>query len=260
MEESELREKTALLRQWLDRAEHAVILTGAGVSTDSGLADFRSRDKGIYNQSNPYGCSTDRILSPEFYNAHPYEFFEFYRTKLLNLAAPPNMVHYAIADMERKGRIAAVLTQNADNLHQRAGSVKVIDFHGNVYDNSCPNCGRKFHPRVVAECDGVPRCQCGGIIRPGIVLFGEIPDMGKIMEAVKQLRLSDLLIVAGSSLQVSSSYKLLKSYKGKMAILNLDPTPFDGRADLVINAGLADIFRLLWPMDGEEAGKLTPET
>lgn len=242
-----MKEKIKLLRQWLEHAKYAVAFTGAGVSTDSGLNDFRSAS-GVYNQANPYGVPTDRILSPEFYHAHPAEFFEFYRTKLLDLSADPNYIHYAMADMEKKGKLKCIITQNGDNLHQRAGSRNVIDFHGNVYDNTCPNCGKTFHPSVVADCPGIPYCACGGIIRPGILLFGEVPDMNKVMALIKELNKSDLLIVAGSSLKVSSAHKLLKNYKGKMAILNLDPTPYDNRAGLVIHEKLRPVFEQLWPL------------
>ncbi len=242
-----MTDKIQLLGQWLREAGYAVAFTGAGVSTDSGLNDFRGAS-GVYNQANPYGVATDRILSTEFYASRPGDFFEFYRTKLLDLSVKPNYIHYALADMEEKGLIKCVITQNADNLHQRAGSRHVIDFHGNVYDNRCPDCGRSFHPRVVADCRGVPRCPCGGIIRPGIVLFDQVPDMGKVMALIKELNRADLLIVAGSSLKVSSAHRLLKNYKGRLVILNLDPTPYDSRADLVINSGLRPVFEELWPL------------
>ena len=243
-----MKNEIEILRRWIEESQYTVAFTGAGVSTDSGLNDFRSAAKGVYNQPNSYGVSTDRILSPQFYAEHPLEFFEFYRTKLLNLSAKPNYIHYAMADMERQGKLAAIITQNADNLHQRAGSRRVIDFHGNVYDNTCPRCGKRYPPSVVADCDGIPYCDCGGIIRPGIVLFDETPDMYKVMAIIKELNKSDLLIVAGTSLKVSSAHRLLKNYKGRMVILNLDPTPYDDRADLVINEKLRPIFEELWPM------------
>lgn len=243
-----MRARIELLRKWLNEAEYAVAFTGAGVSTDSGLNDFRSADKGVYYQENPYGVPADQILTPEFYSSRPRDFFEFYRTKLLDLSADPNYIHYTLADMERKGKIKAVITQNGDNLHQRAGSQNVIDFHGNVYDNACPDCGKTFPPTVVADCDGVPYCDCGGIIRPGILLFGEVPDMHKVMKLVKELSKADLLIVAGSSLRVSSAHRLLNYYKGKLVILNRDPTPYDEKAALVIHHELRPVFEDLWPM------------
>lgn len=248
-----MKNEIETLRRWIGESQYTVAFTGAGVSTDSGLNDFRSASKGVYHQPNPYGVSTDRILSPRFYEEHPLEFFEFYRTKLLDLSAKPNYIHYAMADMERQGKLQAIITQNADNLHQRAGSVKVIDFHGNVYDNTCPLCGKRYPPTVVADCAGIPYCDCGGIIRPGIVLFDEIPDMHKVMEAIRQLNRAELLLIAGSSLKVSSAYRMLKRFKGRIAILNLDPTPFDQRADLVIHDLLTPVFHRLWPMDQRPA-------
>lgn len=244
-----MREDIQRLRQWLEEAAYPVAFTGAGISTDSGLNDFRSANKGVYDQESTYGVAADRILTPEFYASRPRDFFEFYRTKLLDLSADPNYIHYAMADMERKGRLKAVITQNADNLHQRAGSKHVIDFHGNVYENTCPECGKTFPPTVVADCDGVPYCDCGGIIRPGILLFGEVPDMTKVMALTRELRRADLLLVAGSSLKVSSAHRLLDHYNGRLVILNGDPTPYDDRAALVIRGRLGPLFRELWTVE-----------
>lgn len=242
-----MNDKVALLRQWLETADCAVAFTGAGISTDSGLSDFRGAN-GIYRQNNSYGLSAEQILTPAFYENHPLEFFTFYRTKLLDLSARSNYIHFAMADMERKGRLKCIITQNADNLHQEAGSRHVIDFHGNVHLNTCSQCGRRFPAAAVADCNEVPRCSCGGVIRPGILLFGEVPDMTKIMALVKELNLADLLLVAGSSLQVSSSHHLLRRYKGRMVIWNLDPTPYDEKADLVIQEPLLPLFQELWPI------------
>ena len=234
-------DKCRQLRQMLNEAKHAVFFGGAGVSTDSGLADFRSQKQGLYNQPSGYGATPEEILTPAYMLAHPVEFFEFYRTKLLNLAAPPNSVHYALAQMESAGLIKCVL-------HQRAGSRNVIDIHGNVYENTCLDCGRRFPPEVVADCPGVPHCDvCGGMIRPGIVLFGEIPDMELTMQAIRELNKCDLLIIGGTSLKVSSAPRLLDRFKGHMAIINAEPTPFDERADIVIHGGIAEAFRLIWP-------------
>ena len=188
------------------------------------------------------------MLTPKFYEENPEEFLDFYRTKLLNLAAPPNSVHYALAEMERAGVIKCVITQNADNLHQRAGSKNVIDIHGNVYINTCEGCGRRFPPEAVADCPGVPRCGvCGGVIRPGILLFGEVPDMKLAMAAIREINRSDLLIAGGTSLKVSSAPRLLDRYRGKLVIINDEPTPYDSRADLVINAGISEVFARIWP-------------
>ena len=236
------------LRKMLAEACYAVFFGGAGVSTDSGLVDFRSQARGLYNRPSEYSASPEEMLTPKFYEEHPEEFFDFYRTKLLNLAAPPNSVHYALAEMEAAGAIKCVVTQNADDLHQRAGSKNVIDIHGNVYINTCPGCGKRFPPEVVADCAGVPRCDvCGGIIRPGILLFGEVPDMKLAMAAIREINRSDLLIAGGTSLKVSSAPRLLDRYRGKLVIVNDEPTPYDARAALVINAPIAEVFSRIWP-------------
>ena len=236
------------LRKMLAEARYAVFFGGAGVSTDSGLVDFRSQARGLYNRPSEYSASPEEMLTPGFYEQHPEEFFDFYRTKLLNLAAPPNSVHYALAEMEAAGVIKCVITQNADDLHQRAGSKNVIDIHGNVYINTCPGCGKRFPPEVVADCAGVPRCDvCGGIIRPGILLFGEVPDMKLAMAAIREINRSDLLIAGGTSLKVSSAPRLLDRYRGKLVIVNDEPTPYDERAALVINAPIAEVFSRIWP-------------
>ena len=242
------QDKCRELRGMLAQAGYAVFFGGAGVSTDSGLVDFRSQKRGLYNRPSEYSASPEEMLTPKFYEENPEEFFDFYRTKLLNLAAPPNSVHYALAEMERAGVIKCVITQNADNLHQRAGSKNVIDIHGNVYINTCEGCGKRFPPEAVADCAGVPRCDaCGGVIRPGILLFGEVPDMHAAMAAIREINRSDLLIAGGTSLKVSSAPRLLDRYKGKFVIINAEPTPYDSRADLVINAGIAEVFSHIWP-------------
>jgi NAD-dependent deacetylase len=182
----------------------------------------------------PEAYPPERILSREFFDEHPAEFFDFYRTKLLNLKARPNIVHYTLAELERRGLLAAVITQNADGLHQMAGSRRVLDLHGNVYDNTCLNCGEKYDVTKVACCDGIPYCECGGVIKPGIVMFGEVPDMRVVMDCVREINACDLLIVGGTSLKVSSAGRLLKGFSGRMVIMNNEPTAMDDRADLII--------------------------
>ena len=241
---TEVDEKLAKLKKWIDESDNIVFFGGAGVSTDSGLADFRSQKQGLYNQPSGYGVTPEEILTPAYMLSHPAEFFDFYRTKLLNLAAPPNSVHYALAQMESAGLIKCVITQNADNLHQRAGSRKVIDIHGNVYENYCLDCGRRFPPEVVADCPGVPRCDvCGGMIRPGILLFGEIPDMKLTMQAIRELNKCDLLIIGGTSLGVYPAAGLINYYRGrKMVLVNLSETPYDRYADLIIHEKIGQVF------------------
>lgn len=242
----DIRALALKLRERLWEAEHAVFFGGAGVSTDSGLADFRSRSSGLYNRPSEYGARADKILTPEFYREHTEAFYDFYRTKLLNTAAPPNSVHYALAELEAAGRIKGIITQNADRLHQRAGSRNVIELHGNVYENTCLNCGKSFPPSVIEHGTGIPRCDvCGGLIRPHILLFGEVPDMHQVMAAVHELRLCDLLIIGGTSLKVSSAPRLLDRFKGSIAIINDEPTPLDDRADIVIHGKIAEAFKLI---------------
>jgi len=246
MREPDFEEKLARLRRWLAQSRRTVFFGGAGVSTDSGLADFRSASSGLYRRGPFCGLPPEKILSRDFFLAHPAEFYEYYRTRLLKLEAEPNIVHRTLAAMERAGRLEAVLTQNADGLHQRAGSRRVLDLHGNVYRNSCMACGKAFSAEEVAHGAPVPRCECGGLIRPGIVLFGEVPDMTVVLEAVGELRACELLLVGGTSLQVSSAQKLLNGpRKGRMVILNEEPTPFDAQADMVLRGPLRDVFSRL---------------
>lgn len=248
---AETEEKIALLRQWLMESEHAVFFGGAGVSTESGLADFRSAATGLYNNRNlPYSAPAEQILTEDFMLNNTEEFFEFYKKELLNPAAPPNYTHYALADMEKKGIIKAVITQNADNLHQRAGSKHVIDLHGNVYNNTCLRCGKKHTVDTVLEQEGIPYCECGGVIRPGIVLFGEVPDMSYVMQTVRELNKCDLVLICGTSMRVSSAIRLFNNFKdARIVVLNAEDTAIDDRADLIIRGGLGDIFRMLWPME-----------
>lgn len=227
-------------------ADYAVFFGGAGVSTDSGLTDFRSRQTGLYNRPSSYGAPPEEILTPRFMREQPEKFFDFYRRELLDLSAPPNRVHYALAELERLEYIKCVVTQNADCLHQRAGSRRVLDIHGNVYVNYCVDCGQGYPPEKVADCAGVPHCErCGGMVRPGILLFGEVPDMGVIMETVRELNRADLLVIGGSSLKVSSAPRLLDRFRGRLAIINAEPTPFDGRADVLVRGRIGPAFEII---------------
>lgn len=233
-----------LLWSWLKEAKHTVFFGGAGVSTDSGLVDFRSAKNGLYHQKLAFGFPPEKILSHAFYEEHPEVFYEFYRTKLLNLAAPPNIAHYVLARLEQAGMLAAVITQNGDCLHQRAGHKRVLDIHGNVYDNTCLTCGKKHPAERMAYSEGIPRCECGGMIRPGILLFDEVPDMRVVMESVRELNACDLLMIGGTSLKVSSAVRLLKNLKNKkIVIINNEPTALDDKADLILRSQIGDVFR-----------------
>ena len=227
----------------LAAADYAVFFGGAGISTDSGLADFRSRKGGLYNEPSGYGVPAEEILTPAFYEARTAEFFDYYRTKLLNLAAPPNSVHYALAELERAGLIKCVVTQNADDLHRRAGSRRVIDIHGNVYINTCPGCGKRFPPEVVADCEGVPRCECGGLIKPDVVLYEEGLDQNVIRGAVEAIASADTLIIGGTSLVVYPAAGFIDYFRGKhLVVINKSATGRAVRAELSISAPIGEIM------------------
>ncbi len=239
-------EKVHKLADFIKQSKNTVFFGGAGVSTDSGLADFRSAGSGLYNESNPYNYPTDRLMSREFFNEHPKDYFHFYRTKLLDLSANPNSIHYALAEMEAAGKLACIVTQNGDNLHQRAGSKNVIDLHGNVYNNNCMDCGKPYPPERIADYDGIPYCDCGGIIEPKIVMFSDIPDAYNVVNSVRAVKGSELVIVGGTSLKVSTASRLLNNLRGKrLVIINAEETPYDAQADLVIHARLAPVFDAL---------------
>ena len=233
-----------LFWSWLKEAKHAVFFGGAGVSTDSGLTDFRSAKTGLYHQKLAFGYPPEKLLSHAFFETHPEIFFDFYRTKLLNLAAPPNITHYVLAELEQAGMLAAIITQNGDCLHQMAGHKRVLDIHGNVYDNTCLACGKKHPAETIADSTGIPRCECGGIIRPGILLFDEVPDMRIVMESVRELNACDLLVIGGTSLRVSSAVRLLRNLNNKrIVIINNEPTALDDKADLILRRQIGDVFR-----------------
>jgi NAD-dependent deacetylase len=237
------------LQQWVQQDKRIVFFGGAGVSTESGIPDFRSTSHGLYHQSNPYHCPTHEILSHRFFLEHPYEFFQFYRTKLLKLEARPNQTHQTLARIEQEKGHLTIITQNADGLHQRAGSKNVLEIHGSIYKNTCMDCGKPYPVEYVAYHDRVPRCSCGGIIRPGIVLFDEIPDLAIIQKASRAISQADLLIIGGTSLVLSSARSLLRPFHGAhLVILNEDPTPLDDQADLVIHQKLGEVFGQISPV------------
>lgn len=236
-------EKLETLKQWIDESERIVFFGGAGVSTESGIPDFRSVD-GLYNQKFEYPPET--IISHSFYEARPEYFFRFYREKMLPLGFEPNITHKVLARWEREGKLSAVVTQNIDGLHQKAGSKKVYELHGSVLRNYCTHC-RKFHSaEFVRDCAGVPRCTCGGIVKPDVVLYEESLDQDCIEQSVMAIRSADLLIVAGTSLTVYPAAGLINYYRGsRLVLINRDATPYDHRADLVLHESLGDIFSQL---------------
>lgn len=224
------------LHQWMQESERVVFFGGAGVSTESGIPDFRSTD-GLYNQQ--YDYPPEQILSHTFFMRWPEEFFRFYRDKMLAPSAKPNKAHRALAKLEEQGKLIAVITQNIDGLHQMAGSKKVLELHGSVHRNYCMRC-HKFHSmEEILHSEGVPRCSCGGIIKPDVVLYEEGLDQQILQESVDQIRRADMLIIGGTSLTVYPAAGLLDYYTGnRLVLINRTATARDGLANLVINESI----------------------
>ena len=229
--------------QWIKASDNIVFFGGAGVSTESGIPDFRSVD-GLYNQKYDYPPET--ILSHTFYRKHPQEFYRFYRDKMLCLDAEPNITHYKLAELEKSGKLKGVITQNIDGLHQMAGSTNVIELHGATTRNYCEKCGKKYPADYIFESrEAIPRCvECNHMIRPDVTLYGEQLPAGAYESAVEAIRKADMLIVAGTSLKVYPAAGLIDYYSGdKLVLINKSATPYDSRADILINEPLADVFR-----------------
>ena len=229
----------AKLKALIDQSEKIVFFGGAGVSTESGIPDFRGVD-GLYRQKYDYPPET--ILSHEFFFSHTEEFYRFYRDKMLCLDAQPNPAHLALARLEREGKLTAVVTQNIDGLHQRAGSRQVFELHGSVLRNHCTRCGRAFGVEAITDCTGVPRCPCGGVIKPDVVLYGENLDDAVVSGAVAAIATCDLLIIGGTSLSVWPAAGLIDYCRGKIALINRTPTPADQRADLLLHGAIGEIL------------------
>ena len=231
------------LRQWIQESNRAVFFGGAGVSTESGIPDFRSVD-GLYHQKFDYPPET--IISHSFYERKTEYFFNFYREKMLPLGFQPNITHQVLARLEREGHLAAVVTQNIDGLHQKAGSQNVFELHGSVLRNYCVKC-RKFYPaETVRDAKGVPLCDCGGVIKPDVVLYEEPLNEEVMAGAIRAIGKADLLIVGGTSLTVYPAAGLLQYYRGsRLVLINRDETPYDSYADLVFHDSLGKIFSQL---------------
>ena len=233
----------AKLKEWVDASDNIVFFGGAGVSTESGIPDFRSVD-GLYNQQYKYPPET--ILSHTFFMAEPEEFFRFYRAKMLALDAQPNAAHRKLAEWERMGKCRAVVTQNIDGLHQKAGSKEVLELHGSVLRNYCMRCHKPYDVRDIAAGTGVPKCSCGGTIKPDVVLYVESLDSYTINKSVEYIRNADILIIGGTSLAVYPAAGLINYYRGsKLVLVNKSATPADRSADLVIHAPIGEVFSQL---------------
>ena len=232
--------KIDVLKQWIEESSSIVFFGGAGVSTESGIPDFRSVD-GLYSQHFEYPPET--IISHSFFRRDPAYFFRFYREKMLPLGFEPNITHKKLAQWEQEGKLSAVVTQNIDGLHQKAGSKRVYELHGSVLRNYCEKC-RKFYPaEFIRDSQDIPRCSCGGIVKPDVVLYEESLDQDTIEKSVMAIRAADLLMVAGTSLTVYPAAGLIQYYRGnRLVLINRDATPFDDEANLVIHDNLGNVF------------------
>lgn len=238
---SDVAQAAAELSAAVDQAKSVVFFGGAGVSTASGIPDFRSED-GLYHQHFKY--PPEEMLSHGFYVTHTEEFFDFYRTRMIALGAKPNQAHLKLAELERAGKLAAVVTQNIDGLHQAAGSKNVLELHGSVHRNVCQRCGRVYSAEWVMGTEGAPRCpECGGAIKPDVVLYGESLDERVLLASVEAISKADLLVIGGTSLVVYPAAGLVNYFNGsKLVIVNKQPTPQDASADLVCACDIAKAF------------------
>ena len=231
------------LRAWVEESSNIVAFTGAGVSTESGVKDFRSKD-GLYSQKFDYPPET--IISHSFYLQNPEYFFRFYREKMMPLEVEPNITHYTLAKWEREGRLRAVVTQNIDGLHQKAGSKRVYELHGSILRNYCTRCGKFYPAEFVKNAPGIPRCDCGGIVKPDVVLYEEGLNQKVVEGALEAICQADLLLVAGTSLTVYPAAGFLRYYAGnRLVLINRDPTPYDDRANLVFHDSLGSVLSKL---------------
>ena len=234
----DLRNQIAALQEMIDKSRRIVFFGGAGVSTESGIPDFRSVD-GLYHQK--YAYPPETILSHTFYEKHPEEFFRFYRDKLLKLDAEPNAAHKKLAELERAGKLTAVVTQNIDGLHQKAGSRTVYELHGSVLRNYCEKCGKFYDAEFMLHSEGVPRCTCGGRIKPDVVLYEEGLDMDTVRGAVNAISEADMLIVGGTSLVVYPAAGLIQYYEGSRLVV-INKTDLSAMADLTILGAIGEVL------------------
>ena len=228
------------LQEWIDGSNNIVFFGGAGVSTESGIPDFRSVD-GLYHQHYDYPPET--ILSHSFFVKHPDIFYQFHREKLVVHGVKPNAAHLKLAELERAGKLKAVITQNIDGLHQMAGSKEVLELHGTIHRCYCASCRKSYPEEFINEGEGVPRCECGGVVRPDVVLYEEGLNELILQDSLGYISNADVLIVGGTSLVVYPAAGLLQYYYGKkLVLINKDATPYDAKADLVIHAPIGQVL------------------
>ena len=235
-----MSEQLETLKTWINESDNIVFFGGAGVSTESGIPDFRSVD-GLYHQQYDYPPET--ILSHTFFKRNTEEFYRFYRNKMLFPNAEPNRAHKALAKLEKMGKLKAVVTQNIDGLHQKAGSKEVLELHGSVLRNHCTRCGKFYGLDAILNSTGVPKCTCGGTIKPDVVLYEEGLDSETIEKSVNYIANADVLIIGGTSLTVYPAAGLIDYYRGhKLILINKSVTPMDSRADLVISGPIGEVL------------------
>ena len=240
--ENDLARDQAKLRELIESHNRIVFFGGAGVSTESGIPDFRSTN-GLYNQEYPYPYPPEQMISHSFFMEHTEMFFQFYRDRMIFADALPNACHRKLAELERTGKLSAVVTQNIDGLHQKAGSENVLELHGSVLRNSCMDCGRAFGIDAVTESTGVPHCECGGVIKPDVVLYEEPLDSDVINRAVREISQADMLIVAGTSLVVYPAASFIGYFKGDtLALVNKGKTSLDSKVDFLSRCSIGAIM------------------
>ena len=236
----DVKKQLAILQQMIDESKRIVFFGGAGVSTESGIPDFRSVD-GLYNQK--YKFPPETILSHSFFVSQPEEFFRFYQDKMLALDAQPNAAHRKLAELEQAGKLTAVITQNIDGLHQAAGSKTVLELHGSVHRNYCQRCGKFYDAHYVRQCSGVPKCECGGMLKPDVVLYEESLDEQTLQDSVRHLAKADMLIIGGTSLAVYPAAGLIHYFNGKnLVVINKGQTQRSTGANLTIDAPIGAIM------------------
>lgn len=246
-----MNEKWQQLKDWIEECGSIVFFGGAGVSTESGIPDFRSVD-GLYSQQYKYPPET--IISHSFYVRYPEEFYRFYKARMLFTGARPNAAHKALACLEKKGKLKAVITQNIDGLHQMAGSKEVLELHGSVHRNYCVKCRKFFDLDYIVKSKGVPRCDCGGVIKPDVVLYEEGLDSSTLERSVEYIRKADMLIIGGTSLVVYPAASLIDYYRGnKLVLINKASTSRDSQADLAISDSIGEVLGAAvdFPKDNE---------
>lgn len=236
-----MEDKIEEFKKLVKNSDNIVFFGGAGVSTESGIPDFRSKN-GLYNQK--YKYPPEEILSHTFFMNNTEEFYKFYKEKMNSLKYEPNITHIKLAELEKQGKLKAVITQNIDGLHQKAGSKNVLELHGSVLRNYCMNCHKFYEAEFVFNENGIPKCSCGGIVKPDVVLYEEGLDDMILSNSIKAIQNADVMIVAGTSLTVNPASSLVNFYRGnKLVLINRDSTPYDRVADLVINESLGKVFK-----------------